>query len=150
KQELGYAVVDEVVWPRFKTLWIDPLEQTEDPIKEIKLLMQQIADEESHSDLILTQGCPLNNLAQEMSPLDEGFRQRLEKIYTWWRLAFKSAVTRGIKAGRVRKDVSPAKVAALLVAAFTGIMGNVKNAQDTHLLREAGEALIDYLETLRP
>src|SRR5262249_31804784 len=98
----------------------------------------------------LTQGCPVNNLAQEMSPLDEGFRQRLEKIYAAWRLAFKTALANGIQAGTGRKDASPVKGAAFLVAALAGIIGTVKNAQNPQLLREAGDALLDYLDSLRP
>src|SRR5262245_52676520 len=38
KQELGYAVVEEVIWPQFKATWIDPLAQSDDPIKETKRL----------------------------------------------------------------------------------------------------------------
>jgi hypothetical protein len=85
-----------------------------------------------------------------MSPLDEEFRQRLEKIYAAWRQAFEAALAKGIKAGKVRKDISPAKVAAFLVAALTGIVGTVKNAQDRQLLRIAGQPLLDYLDSLRP
>src|SRR5215470_1500596 len=33
KQELGYAVVDEIIWPHFKARWIDPLAQSDDPLK---------------------------------------------------------------------------------------------------------------------
>jgi TetR/AcrR family transcriptional repressor of nem operon len=150
KQELGYAVVDEVIWPRFKATWIDPLEQSADPIRDAKRLLRQMADEGPGAGVTLIQGCPVNNLAQEMSPLDEGFRQRLEKIYVAWRLAFKTALANGVKAGTVRKDVSPVKVAAFLVAAIEGIIGTVKNAQNPRLLREAGDALLDYLESLRP
>jgi AcrR family transcriptional regulator len=149
KQELGYAVVDEVIWPGFKVKWIDPLEQCDDPIKEIKRMMRQIAHEGPVGES-LVQGCPLNNLAQEMSPLDEGFRQRLEKIYVTWRLAIETALARGIKRGKVRKDVSPSKVAAFIVAGLTGIMGNVKNSQDEQLLWLAGGAMCDYLESMRP
>jgi TetR/AcrR family transcriptional regulator, transcriptional repressor for nem operon len=149
KQELGYAVVEEVIWPRFKATWIDPLEQSEDPIKDTRRLLLHMA-EKGPAGGSLVQGCPLNNLAQEMSPLDEGFRQRLEKIYAAWRLGLKTSLANGIKAGKVRKDVSPSKVAAFLVAALTGIMGTVKNAQNQHLLREAGDALLDYLDSLRP
>jgi TetR/AcrR family transcriptional regulator, transcriptional repressor for nem operon len=149
KQELGYAVVDEVIWPRFKATWIDPLEQSEEPIKDTRRLLLHMA-EKGPAGVNLVQGCPLNNLAQEMSPLDEGFRQRLEKIYAAWRLGLKTALANGIKAGKVRKDVSPLKVAAFLVAALTGIMGTVKNAQNQQLLREAGDALLDYLDSLRP
>jgi AcrR family transcriptional regulator len=149
KQELGYAVVEEVIWPRFKATWIDPLEQSEDPIRDTRRLLLHMA-EKGPACGSLVQGCPLNNLAQEMSPLDEGFRQRLEKIYAAWRLGLKAALANGIKAGKVRKDVSPSKVAAFLVAALTGIIGTVKNAQNQQLLREAGDALLDYLDSLRP
>ena len=148
KQELGYAVVDEVIWPRFKATWIDPLEQSEDPIKDTKRLMLHMAEKGGPSGS-LVQGCPVNNLAQEMSPLDEEFRQRLEKIYTAWRQAFETALTKSIKAGKVRRDISPTKVAAFIVAALTGIVGTVKNAQDKQLLRDAGAVLLDYLDSLQ-
>jgi AcrR family transcriptional regulator len=150
KQELGYAVVDEVIWPQFQATWVEPLEHSADPIKDLQRLLRRMADDGPGFGVSLTHGCPLNNLAQEMSPLDEGFRRRLEGIYAAWRLAFKTALANGIKAGTVRKDVSPAKVAAFLVAAIEGIIGTVKNAQDPRLLRDAGGALLDYLESLRP
>jgi TetR/AcrR family transcriptional repressor of nem operon len=95
-------------------------------------------------------GCPLNNLAQEMSPLDERFRQILDKIYGAWRGSLAAAFARGVKAGKVRKGVSPNKVAAFIVAAQTGMIGTAKNAQDESLLVQTGEALCDYLDSLRP
>src|SRR5262249_24824278 len=61
--------------------------------------------------------------AQEMSPLDEKFRQSLEKIYSGWRETVAAAFARGIKAGKVRRDVSPRKVAAFIVAAQAGMAG---------------------------
>ena len=121
-----------------------------DPIKDIKRLLAHMADHGLEAGMTLSQGCPLNNLAKEMSPLDEEFRQRLEKIYAAWRLAFKTALAKGIKAGTVRHHVSPANVAAFIVAALTGIIGTAKNAQNQQLLREAGGALFDYLDSLRP
>jgi hypothetical protein len=30
-------------------------------------------------------GCPLNNLAQEMNPLDAGFRERTTRVFETWR-----------------------------------------------------------------
>jgi AcrR family transcriptional regulator len=149
KQELGYAVVDEVIWPRFRATWIDPLEHSADPIKDLQRQLRQVADEGPGDGMTLTQGCPVNNLAQEMSPLDEGFRRRLEKIYAAWRLAFQTALANGIQAGTVRPNVAPAKVAAFLVAAIEGIIGTVKNAQNPQLLHDAGDALLDYLGSLR-
>src|SRR5262245_39973537 len=83
KQELGYAVVDEVIWPRFQANWIEPLSRAQDPIQETKRIIAHMA-EKGVSGANLVQGCPVNNLSQEMSPLDEGFRVRLEKIYATW------------------------------------------------------------------
>jgi TetR/AcrR family transcriptional regulator, transcriptional repressor for nem operon len=149
KNDLGYAVVEEIVFAEIKERWLNPLADSIDPIATVKKAMRQFAKEEGANGRLL-QGCPLNNLAQEMSPLDEGFRRRLEKVYSAWREGLESALARGIKAGTVRKRISSRKVAALVVAALEGIIGTAKNAQSMELLELAGEGLFDYLDTLRP
>ena len=149
KNDLGYAVVEEVVFPDIKERWLDPLADSVDPIDALKKTMRQFAREEDANGRLI-QGCPLNNLAQEMAPLDEGFRLRLEKIYSAWREALAAAFARGIKAGTVRKGISTRKAAALVVAALEGIIGTAKSAQSMELLKQAGQGLFDYLDTLRP
>jgi AcrR family transcriptional regulator len=149
KNDLGYAVVEDVVQPRIKENWFDPLADSIDPIADVKHAMRQFAKEEQANGR-LVQGCPLNNLAQEMSPLDEGFRRRLEKIYSEWRESLEAAFARGIKTGNVRKGISPRNAAAFVVAALAGIIGTAKNAQSEELLKQAGEGLFDYLDSLRP
>ena len=49
----------------------------------------------------------------------------------------------------MRKDVSPRNVAAFVVAAQTGIIGTVKNSQSGELMKQAGEALFGYLDSLK-
>jgi TetR/AcrR family transcriptional regulator, transcriptional repressor for nem operon len=149
KKNLGYAVVEEIIRPRIKAHWFDPLANSIDPIAALKEAMRQFAKEERAKGR-LVQGCPLNNLAQEMSPLDEGFRRRLEHIYSAWRESMEAAFARGIKAGKIRRGISPRNVAALVVAALEGIIGTAKNAQSEKLLKEAGEGLFGYLDSLRP
>jgi len=149
KNDLGYAVVEEIVFPSVKERWLNPLADSIDPITALKKVMRQFAKVEA-PDARLVHGCPLNNLAQEMAPLDEGFRRRLEKIYSAWREALEAALARGIKAGNVRKGISPGNAAALVVAALEGIIGTAKNAQSMKLLEQAGEGLFDYLDSLRP
>src|SRR6058998_391596 len=149
KNDLGYAVVEEVIQPRIKALWFDPLAGSIDPIADVKRTVRQFVKEEQANGR-LVQGCPLNNLAQELSPLDEGFRRRIENVYVAWREGLEAAFARGIKAGKVRKDISPRNVAAFVVAAQTGIIGTVKNSQSGELMKRAGEALFDYLDSLKP
>jgi hypothetical protein len=92
----------------------------------------------------------LRRCNSECPPLDEKFRKSLEQIYMSWRESLAAAFARGIKAGTVRKGVSPAKVAAFIVAAQAGIVGTAKNAQDETLLLQTSQALFDYLDSLRP
>ena len=148
KQQLGYAVVDEIIGPILRQRWLDPLTNSADPISDVKRAFRQFVQEDIATGHFV-QGCPLNNLAQEMSPLDEGFRQRIENVYVAWREGLEAAFARGIKAGKVRKDISPRNVAAFLVAAQTGIIGTVKNSQSGELMKQAGEALFDYLDSLK-
>src|SRR5262245_3904763 len=111
KKDLGHAVVREVIHPHFKQQWSDPLANSTDPITDLKRIFRQCAKREI-ADGGLVHGCPLNNLAQEMSPLDEKFRQSLEKIYFGWRETVAAALARGNKAGQGRRDGSPRTGAA--------------------------------------
>ena len=149
KNDLGYAVVEEVIQPQIKACWLDPLANSIDPIAALKSTLRQFVRGED-GNRHLAQGCPLNNLAQEMSPLDEGMRKRVEKVYVAWREGLAAALARGIKAGTVRSDISPRKVAAFVVAAQAGIIGTAKNAQSKELMAEAGAGLLEYLDGLKP
>jgi TetR/AcrR family transcriptional regulator, transcriptional repressor for nem operon len=149
KRELGYAVVDEIIGPVVNERWLGPLAGTTDPIAHIKRSFRQFvkADTESGS---FVQGCPLNNLAQEMSPLDEGFRKRIDKLYVAWRRSYANALAAGIKAGKVRKNVRASEAAALVVATQMGIWGTGKSSRSRALMLQAGEAVCAYLDSLRP
>lgn len=149
KQALGFAVVENIVALGIADRWIKPLSESIDPVHDIQSIVRGIVKQKHQGDS-LELGCPLNNLAQEMSPLDEGFRRRIEKIYNAWRESVEAAFARGLKAGRVRRGVAPRRLAAFVVAAMTGIIGTAKNAQSGELMAEAGEALIQYLESLLP
>ena len=147
KDDLGYAVVEEVIQPEMKKRWFDSLANSTDPIADLKHSFKEYRKEEIG---LLLNGCPLNNLAQEMSPLDEGFRKRIERVYDSWRDCLAKAFARGIKAGKVREGVSPREVATFVVAAQAGMIGTAKNAQSDKLLIQAGQALFDYLDSLKP
>jgi AcrR family transcriptional regulator len=148
KQELGYAVVDEIIGPLLLQRWLDPLAGTKDPIAELKRSFRRYVKEDIGTGSYV-QGCPLNNMAQEMSPLDEGFRKRIDGLYATWRKRVAVAIVAGIEAKTVKKGVSPASVAALIVAAQMGIWGTAKSSRSKELMVKAAEALCDYLDQLK-
>jgi AcrR family transcriptional regulator len=148
KQELGYAVVDEVITPLLRQRWIDSLIDSTDPLTTIQRAFRQYSQEDIESGFWV-QGCPLNNLAQEMSPLDAGFHERINRLYDLWRERTAEALVRGIAAGTVREDVVPSKVATLIVASQMGIWGTGKSSQRKEVMVQAVETLCDYLDSLR-
>lgn len=148
KLELGYAVVDEILADHIQQMWIQPLLETDDPISSLKNIIMQSGNEITEDDIQC--GCPLNNLAQEMAPIDEGFRSRVEAVYRSWRKGIEKALLNGQEKGYVKKEVNVISVATMIVASLEGCMGLAKNAQSKKVLFQCGQSVIDYLESLRP
>ncbi len=148
KHDLGYAVLDDLIGPLLLERWLACLRDTDDPITALQWSFR----EHVHADIASDQyvhGCPLNNLAQEMSPLDAGFHTRINKLYDTWRAHVSTALQRGIKAGTVKPTVAAENAATLIVAAQMGIWGSGKSSRDPAVMQHACDGICDYLETLR-
>ena len=148
KKELGYAVLDEVIWPSYQSSWIDPLKYSDDPITTMTNLLLGSVEQMTDEDVF--RGCPLNNLAQEMSPIDPDFRERIRQAYGEWQLELEQAFERAKKQGNVEKDMDSKSVALLLVASIGGFMGMAKNMQSVDILTCCVKGLIDRMEASRP
>jgi AcrR family transcriptional regulator len=148
KAALGYAVVDEVVKGHLLERWgvLDP--PTGDPVTALQRTLEARAASLTTHEVEL--GCPLNNLAQEMSPLDQRFRRGVNATFDIWRDAVAKDLERGQLEGTVREDVDPRKVAAFVVASIEGSFGLAKGAQSAAMLRSNLEVLGSFLESLRP
>ena len=94
-------------------------------------------------------GCPLNNLAQEMNPLDEGFRIRTQAVFSMWRATFTEALERGKRLGVVRPEVDVSDAAQALVAQIEGTLSLSRNSQDADDLTVGARGLRRYLESMR-
>ena len=103
KRALGYAVVEELITPYIRRRWVAPLMAAPDPVAALISLLEQASSRLTPEDIL--HGCALNNLAQEMSPIDAGFRIRLNRVFTMWRDGIAEALQRGQAAGCVRGDV---------------------------------------------
>lgn len=147
KKELGHAVIDEVLKPWIENRWIIPLKSIKHPIDDLIQMLIDARDEISATELHT--GCPLNNLTQEMSPLDESFRMRIAEIWQEWHLALAETLERGQQLGFVKDSIVPNNVARFLIAAMEGIIGQCKCYMNDKAFYEAGECLRDYIESLR-
>lgn len=147
KNALGYAVLDELVRPYMQAQW-EPMKASDDPISTAVASLRK--RREKLRERLLAYGCPFNNLAQEMSPHDEGFRSRLQGILNDWRGAYAESLARGQALGKVRSDVNTAAAAIFIVSAMEGLIGMAKTAQSSQLYEDGMRGLIEYLERLRP
>jgi TetR/AcrR family transcriptional regulator, transcriptional repressor for nem operon len=147
KNELGYAVVDEIVRPFVEENWKSATEAP-NMIDGAIELCRRVSSE--RTDMALSYGCPFNNLINEMSSVDEGFRKRLNQILQDWRQGISEAIARAQALGQVRADADPLAVSAFIISCIEGCVGMGKASQSREFLEAGFRGLIDYLEHLRP
>src|SRR5205814_8732789 len=104
-----------VTGPSLLAPCLGPLAASTDPTPEIQFAFRRYVEADIATGHWL-QGCPLNNMAQEMSPLDAGFHQRINRLYDSWRAQYAAALERGMQAGAVRPGIAPRNVAPLTLA----------------------------------
>lgn len=146
KEALGYAVVDEVISGMTQEKWVQPLVAAEDPIEVLVGIVQSTSLRKKD----LERGCPLLNLSQEMSGLDEGFRRRTARVFRAWHDAIAVALQKGQKRRVVRNDIDPDEMATFLIAAYEGYIALGKNSQDPQIVRSGQKWVSGHLESLRP
>jgi TetR/AcrR family transcriptional repressor of nem operon len=148
KAALGYAVIDEVIRGLLLERWLGVLErQPGDPLSALQGMLKERATELTAHEVEL--GCPLNNIAQEMSPLDERFRRRVSATFETWIEGFARILERGQAEGSVRRDVDAREVATFLVGALEGSYGLAKSARSKAMLRANLDVLSALLDSLR-
>lgn len=146
KEALGYAVVDEVMTSDLHQKWVQPLRNAKNPID----VLIRIVQSESLKRQDVERSCPLLNLSQEMSGIDEGFRRRTAKLFRDWHDAIAEALREGQKRGTVRSDVNASETATFLVAAYEGYVVLAKNSQDPRTMQSGQRRVSGHLESLRP
>lgn len=147
KLALGYAVIDEVIMGFFQANWNEFLSESNDPLQALKDFFNKKCLDIVSGDCI--HGCPLTNLIQEMSTLDEGFHQRLKVVMVNIVSAVSTALHQGQADGIVRKDIDPLRISAFLLSSYQGIMGTAKCMQSVDLAKELFGSLCEYVDSLQ-
>jgi TetR/AcrR family transcriptional regulator, transcriptional repressor for nem operon len=147
KEALGYAIIEEIVAEITKDRWLRPLRQSKDenPIDALIGIVQAIPARPRD----VKRGCPLVNLTQEMSQLNEQFRKRLERIFKAWLEGIATALREGQHKGTVRRDLVPEETASFLIAMVEGYEVLAKNAQDAKVWNMGIKNIVSWLSSLR-
>src|SRR5580700_179848 len=147
KEALGYAIIEEIVAKLPRDRWLLPLQRSKDkdPIDALIGIVRAIPARPRD----IKDGCPLVNLAQEMSQLNEQFRKRLERIFHAWQEGIAMALRRGQYQGTVRRDLVPEETASFLIAMVDGYEVMAKNAQDAKVWNMGIKNIVGWLNSLR-
>ena len=148
KQALGVAVVDELIHGKITEIWLTTLDHSNDPVNAIQDALEKAA--ECYGMEMLMLGCPLNNLAQEMSPINEEFRTHINKIFQEWHEAIVGVLKRGIEANKIIEEIDPQSVATFILACVEGSIGLAKNEHDLAPIIHTTDEIERYLTSLQP
>ncbi len=128
KDEMGLAVINEVMFPATYDTLVKPLLESEDPVHDIYTVMHGLLFENSF--LQAKYGCPAGNFAQEMSPLNAEFALALSKLVEAWQETIQASIRRAKKVGKVNKEVNAKQVAVFVAAGYWGIRNYAKMYDD--------------------
>jgi len=147
KTELGYAVVDEVIARRIHLSFIQPCQHLDNPIEGFIAYIQNAGNTFSMTDIEL--GCPLAVLAQEMAPIDEGFRTRLTAIYEQWHQSIADLLQKAKQMDLIIDEVDPYTMAVTMVAIMEGALNAAKVSQSLDKLYLCGQGLVQLLHLIK-
>ncbi len=146
KQELGYAIVDEILNDVILERWITPLKAYKNPINGILSRYKKIIETAEDADLPF--GCPLNNLIQEMSPVDPIFKEKLRTVISLWIDKNEEYIKKAQELGYLKKDVDTRQLAEFIVMTQEASYGLTKTVGDKTFLWSSYHSLKKYLAAL--
>jgi TetR/AcrR family transcriptional repressor of nem operon len=146
KEELGHAILDEII-QEFIEQTLDPCFSADagDPLRQVRCFLDRIV--EIHRRANCVGGCPLGNLASELSDVHEGFRARLAEIFSAWRERLTQVLTDARASGAIVAECAPEAVAQFIVASLEGGILLAKLTKDITVLEQCVGETSRYLRT---
>jgi TetR/AcrR family transcriptional repressor of nem operon len=144
KEELGHAILDQMI-ESFLERTLEPCfsDSSARPLGQIRCFLDRLRELQRERNCV--GGCPLGTLASELSDLHEGFRARLDGVFSAWRDRLTAALHAAQGQGDVRAECRPPAVAQFLVASLEGAMLMTKLTKDMGVMEQCVEELKRYL-----
>lgn len=132
KDEMGLAVIKEIVQPTMQGGFIQLLQDAKNPAREIYDVIKTLLFDNPF--LKLEYGCPAGNLAQEMTPWNIAFGKALSALILECQLTIESCIKKGKINGTIRKNVNTQQASYFIMSGYWGIrnFGKVYNSSDCY------------------
>ena len=141
KKSLALAVIRERVVPAVAETWIAPVREARTATEGILGVLDQIASSLDQRGRVL--GCPLNNLAIELSLADQDFQTAVAEVFASWQ----NTIADKARADRpsTPAPMTPDELATFVVASYSGAMAMAKAEQSSRPLRICAQQLAALL-----
>lgn len=146
KNDLGYAIADEILEDMLLDRWVRPLASYKNPVQGMVTRFRKLMEETTDEGLAL--GCPLNNLTQEMSRVDPVFREKLRAVLLSWISETENQLVRAKRAGYLKPDVDVRATAEFVVMVEEGSGALVKNLGDRKVYTSLYEGFRRFMESI--
>ena len=144
KEDLGHAILDQVVGVFIERTvapcFSDPAVK---PLTQIRCFLDRVVAIQRERNCV--GGCPLGNLASELSDVHEGFRGRLAEVFSVWRERLTERLQQAQHLGQVSSECRPEAVAHFLVASLEGAILMAKVTKDIAVMEQCVSELKRYL-----
>jgi len=146
KDEMGVAIIEEVLKPTMQEFFVEPLRNSMNPVKDIYAMMKHLLYDQAF--LKVEYGCPAANLTQEMTPWNKKFSEALGDLVSQWQVNLEACIRNGIRNGNIRKDINPERVAFFIMSGYWGIRNFGKLYNDSACYQSYLKELKFYLKQL--
>ncbi|HIC44486.1 MAG TPA: hypothetical protein EYO73_09475, partial [Sulfurimonas sp.] len=93
-------------------------------------------------------GCPLNNMIQELSVIDNDFTIALQNVHKRWHEVLQKALEDAKNSDECRSNFNAADVALFIIASIEGAISSAKVFQDISYYNRSSQELIAYIKGL--
>jgi len=134
KDEMGIAIIEEILKPTMQEHFIKPTEASQNPIEDFYNMISYLLLEDHF--LQVKYGCPVGNLTQEMTPWNTRFSDALAELVDLWKATIINSIEKGKESGLIRKDVTGEQVAFFILSGYWGIrnFGKLQNDNSSYLV----------------
>lgn len=143
KKSIGLAVIRERVSVAVEQAWIEPVRSARTVAEGVKQAFAAIVHTLDKRGSVL--GCPLSNLAIELSLSDPDFRSEIQEVFDGWQRAIADKFRSDRKSGELSHG-NPDELAIFVVASYAGAMAIAKARQDSLPLKSCAKQLADLFD----
>lgn len=138
KRDLGLAVIDDLVEDWTEQLINSKLHNSENPKENLNAMLDWAF--KYHDNMSSKAGCPVGNLAIEMSEHDDLFREKIQAFIDKWILSMKENLD-GLKAQEFIGNLDTEKHAQTIFSTVEGAIMLTKVKQDVEYLKNVIEII---------